>query len=542
MVRKVGDVARYEQSLSIGGSFPKKQLDTSAVELVQATSEMMAERAQKIDKRLFENALGQAENTIAANVARIEREYANDPAAMEEALTGWKEKFFEEIDDPQVYDRMSIQYDRTALLSIERAKDGQQRIIDDQARFGALQSLDAIEREFLGVSESLFSSNPAVAGAAAGSLQEIMDRLNGTLSQTDSQGMPLFSAEARFNRLSQAKDAGLGGAALAWVSRQSDKQAAIETIKNGGLTLNLPDGEGGVEKINVRDSLSPRALNMLESEAKRQESEAKANLIRQQEADIVTQINNQNQLMEMIQADGMSVDEKVFKINEMDLKGQIREDFATEARRYLSSAEKINAATDSAAMADIVTRMYDLNAMADTSPTEYLKGVQNVREEIIKARSDGKLSADDEVKLGNQLKTLTAAKTSDATQQLAYSFGEARKIIDTNLPPEQRGAAIRRMFYESEKLQGQAADPNAKEPVTQETYMKSARKIVDEYNAQRREVTLKTVQEVGNKPAAAPEEVETLLKEKGYSMRDVQETAKKYGISEQQVIEKLRAK
>lgn len=540
MARKVGDIARYEQTLSIGGSFPKKQVDTSAVQVVQASSEALAEKAAKIDKRVLENALGQAENTIAANVARIEREYANDPAGMEEALSGWKEQFFEEISDPDVHDRMSLQYDRTAILALERAKDGQQRILDDQARFGALQSLDAIEREFMGVSESLFSTNPNVASAAASSLQEIMGRLSGTLSQTDSQGMPLFSAESRFNRLTQAKDAGLGGAALAWVSRQPNKDAAIKTIKEGGLTLNLPDGQGGVEKINVRDSLSPRALNMLESEAKRQESEAKANLLRAQEADIVTQINNQNQLMELIQADGMSVDEKVFKINEMDLKGQIREDFATEARRYLSSAEKINAATDSTVMADIVTRMYDLNAMAETSPTEYLRGVQNVREEIIKKRADGKLSADDEVKLGNQLKTLTAAKTSDATQQLAYSFGEARKIIDNNLPPEQRGAAIRRMFYESEKLQQQAADPNAKEPVTQETYMQSARKIVDEYNAQRRQATLKTVQEVANPPPA--EDTEQVLKAKGYTMRDVQETAKKYGLTEQQVIEKLRAK
>lgn len=541
MVRKVGDIARYEQSLSITGGFPKKQIDTSGVELVQATSEMMAEKAQKIDKRMYENALGQAENTIASNVSRIEREYANQPEAMEEALGGWKEKFFEEIDDKDVHDRMSLQFDRTSLLAVERAKDGHQRIMDDQARFGALESLDSIDREFLGVSESLFSGNPAVAGAAASSLQEIMDRLNGTLSQTDSTGMPLFTADQRFNRLSQSKDAGLGGAALAWVGKQPDKQAAIETIKAGKLTLNLPDGEGGTEQVNIRDALSPRALNMLESEAKRQQSEQKANLLQAQEADIVTQINNQNQLMEMIQADGMSNEEKVFKINEMDLKGQIREDFANEARRYLSSAEKINAATDSGAMADIVTRMYDLNAIAENSPTEYLKGVQNVREEIVKKRADGKLSADDEVKLSNQLKTLTAAKTSDATQQLAYSFGEARKIIDNNLPPEQRGAALRRMFYESEKLQSQAADPNNKEPVTQQNYMQSARKIVDEHNAQRRQVTLDTVKEAYG-PPKQDKEIETLLKAKGYTQRDVQETAKKYGITEQQVIEKLRAK
>lgn len=543
MARRVGDIARYEQTLTIGGSFPKSQPDVSAVQVTQATGDMLYEKAQKIDQRILENAMGQAENAIASNVARIEREYANQPDAMQEALTGWQQKFFEEISDRQVRERMSLQFDRTAMLALERAKDGQQRIIDDQAQYSALQSLDNIDREYMGVAESLFSPNEKVSAAAAMSLQEITGRLGATLNQMDSRGLPMFSAEQRFSRLNQSKDAAISGGAIAWISRQSDKDAAIETIKKGDLKISLPNAEGGVDVISVKDTLSPRALNMLESEAKRQQAEQKSNLLKSQEADIVTQINNQQGVMELIQQGGMSTDELAMKINEMDLKGQIREDFATEARRYLSSVEKINAATDNQAMADIVTRMYDLNAIAETSPTEYLRGVQNVREEIMARRSDGKLSADDEVKLTNQLKTLTAAKTSDATQQLAYSFGEARKIIDNNLPPEQRGAAIRRMFYESEKLQKQASDPNVKEPVTQETYMQSARKIVDEHNAQRRQATLNTVKEVAKKPVAeADNGVAELLKSKGYTMRDVQETAQKYGITEQQVIEKLRAK
>lgn len=535
------DIPKYERQVVITGGGNNTSFATGEVKNLQLQADAMRNTAVQIEERIAENAYGQAQNTIAAEVSRIEREYPNDPMAIEEALGNFKETFFEEFNDAEVADRAMIQFDRTSLLAVERAKDGQQRIIDDQARFGALQSMDTIQREFLEVSKDIFSTNPQVSAAAQASLQETMDRLAGTLSQRDSKGMPLFTADQRFNALEQAKDAGIGGAAIAWINQQPDKDAALKTIQEGNLKLKLPDGNGGFQEISVKDSISPRALGMLESEAERQKKQIEADLWAAQEADAITQIQNQKSMTEFIQSGEASMEEKVAKINEMDLKGQVKDGFAEEARRYLSSKEKINAATDNETMANIVTRMYDMNSMSEYSEKDYLNGIQNIREDIIKQRANGKLSADDEVKLNNQLKTLTSSKVSDATQQIATSFGSARQIIDDNLPPEMRGEAVRKLFYETQKLE--KGDPETGQPYTQEEYNMKARTIVDDFNKTRREKALKTVQSISQPaPAKQDETDEAVLKSKGYTMRDVSETAKKYGISEAEVIAKLKAK
>lgn len=495
----VSGVATYEKSLSLSGvKTPKTQFSTGPIQEQKAIGSFLQEKAQKIDDRIYRNAMAEAENTLSSEMARMEREYANKPDAMREAITEYRDKFFEDITDPDIADKLGMQYDRSALLAVERAKDGHQRIVDDQAKFYTLQSIDQAERELIGVSGDVFSKNPTVAAAATSKLQEVMGRIKSAAFQVNSQGEPIFSAEARFQRIGAIQDAGFGGAALEYIRQAADKEAAIQAIEKGELTIDLPDGKGGVEKINVKDALSSRALSSLRSEAKRQQDEQKKALIEAQEADIQTQIKNQAGLMEIIQSDGLSTDEKVLKLNEMDLKGEIREDFAAEARRYLSSAEKINAATDNQVIADIVTRMYDLNSIAGMNDKDYLIGVQNLKKDIMTQRANGRLSGDDEVKLNNQIKTLMSAKVSEATQKVAYQFSDARALIDQSLPPEERGDAIRKLFYETIDLQKKAEDPEnkGKDAEIQAMYKERAQAIISDNVKSRRENAVKRAEEL----------------------------------------------
>lgn len=270
------DVEKYERQITAVGSMPKAQFSTAPVQVLQRQSDLMLNKATEIDQRIAENAFQQAQNTLAANVARMEREYANNPEALESALNEYKDTFFEDINDTDVADRMGIQYDRTGLLALERAKDGQQRVINDQARFNGLAAMQGINEEIRGVSDSIFSENPKVAAAAQASLQEIIDRASGTVSQVDSQGMPLFEAGQRFTMVTNAKDSALEGGVFAWFERQPDKVAALERFKKGELKLNLPDGNGGFETVDVRTALNENSLRTLEATAQRQIAEAEA--------------------------------------------------------------------------------------------------------------------------------------------------------------------------------------------------------------------------------------------------------------------------
>ena len=160
----------------------------------------------------------------------------------------------------------------------------------------------------------------------------------------------------------------------------------------------------------------------------------------------------------------------------------------------MQSLGDLNAATNSDRMADIVTRMYDINAN-DESDSDYLIGIRNIRDEIMKARADGDLSADDEAKLNNQMKTLTSARTAEATNQVSYMFGNARELIQNGLPPELRGDATRQLFYAAQELQAQAQDPE-KEPITVKEYRVKALEIIDAIKEQRRTGAIQKMQDL----------------------------------------------
>ncbi len=248
----------------------------------------------------------------------------------------------------------------------------------------------------------------------------------------------------------------------------------------------------------------------------------------------VEQLANQHELMDRIESNDVTTDDKMLDINKQELTGTINQEFAADARRYLESKEKINAITNSNKMADIVTRMYDLNSMADMNEKDYLIGVQNIRQEIMQKRAKGELSRDDEEKLSNQIKTLMSNKVSDATQNVSLSFGDARKVIDHALPPDLRGVATRKLFYKvDEEMQ---KNPDLTRDQQKALYSEHAMEIVDEINKERRTKALATV--------AAPvvaDDRESFLKTVGYTMDDVKETAKNHGVTEAVVIQQLRA-
>lgn len=300
-------------------------------------------------------------------------------------------------------------------------------------------------------------------------------------------------------------------------------------------------------KISAEISRNPdQAIALLESEDYKNDlpSDSFSNLYKSaqkaKESNSLNQIKNQNGLLEELEQDNLSYGEKIFQINKMELVGDISQGFASDARRYLESKKNLQSATNSDAMADIITQMYDLNTIADQNEQDYLVGLQNLKRKIMASRVEGLLSREDEEKLNNQLRTLTAAKTADVTSTIGFSFGEANKIIEESLPPELRGKATRDLFYKvNEEIEKRGTVSREEE---RSIYKDYARNIVDTMNANRRKNALDAVDKIRNPVVEGNQEIETFLQQNGFTMDDVKETAKKYGMTEQQVIDRIRNK
>ena len=214
-------------------------------------------------------------------------------------------------------------------------------------------------------------------------------------------------------------------------------------IRNEDQTVEqrIESGQNVIDQINEKDAL----VKDLESELKDFESEEIKKVESEIQASRFTQISNYSSAMETVQDVSISDNDKLFSIAESEMKGNIGREEAVLLRRYVTSAKALNAVTNSEVMGDIVARAYDLNAdfEMDANSNNYLQGVNNLREDILIARSKGDLTSDDELKLNNQLKTLTAAKIAGATSEIAQANSKADRTIKESLQPDLWGVARR---------------------------------------------------------------------------------------------------
>lgn len=246
---------------------------------------------------------------------------------------------------------------------------------------------------------------------------------------------------------------------------------------------------------------------------------------------------NTQQVTDMINDQGQTFYQKRLALDTMEQQGAISNTTAANARRVLVDKNAVDAVTDSPKMADFVQKMYDLNAVTGTSAKDYLNGVTDLHNQILSAQADGSLNAADVQKMNNEMKTITSARLSGATEQIGTTFPSAIKSQINTLPPEYRGDAIRSLFYatngQSDKLSPQAYT---------QLVNTSAQKVVDDINSQRRQAAVSAVQQTAQPKAtqqtltddqflqkikSSPEEVEQFARSKNVPVSRVMDALRK---------------
>lgn len=236
---------------------------------------------------------------------------------------------------------------------------------------------------------------------------------------------------------------------------------------------------------------------------------------------------------------------KRLAIDKMEFSGQINNKTAAQARRVLSSEKSLTDLSKNDDMADIITRMYDLNALDEFDSEDYLVGVQNIRQEILAKQADGDLNASDASKLSKQLDQLSSSKIAEATQNVGLEFYTANQKFQ-QLSPEYRGQATRELFYRSNGQNLSATE-----------FDQHANKIIDDIRIRSRQSTMKKLKEMDSgqypppletpkagepSPTLAPPlafDPAKFMKEKNISKESLQATAAKYNVTEYEVLRRI---
>lgn len=269
--RQIGINARVQET---GGPQGGAQLSANvAADLRQ--------RRDNYQAQAMENAYLKGTTSLTQNLERIENEHQNDPDALSEAIEDYSTSFLDEVTDPNMSARFELQLQKASQTAIARATAKRQTIINEQARFDNLQSLETIKSRLPSVARGLLSQDDAIALAASEEMQEILQRGTGMMGATDANGQPLFNASFRVNQLNELKDTALQSAVEDWLDTQPDKTAALDIFEKGELTIKLPNADGDFDTVNVRDSVSPQTARLIQQEAKTQISEQQA-LVKQQ--------------------------------------------------------------------------------------------------------------------------------------------------------------------------------------------------------------------------------------------------------------------
>lgn len=280
---------------------------------------------------------------------------------------------------------------------------------------------------------------------------------------------------------------------------QSDPKRAAQLLQDPNVAQHFSTQDIGSMAMVIQKTTKQQALIQSLSTAKAQ-------------VDLSDVVNN----------DKMTYFEKRAAIDKADMEGTVTTKAAAAARRVLTSSSDLDAQTDTPIMADIINKTYDLNASATTSPDDYLMGVKDLQQQVLDMQANNQLTAKDGQKLNRQISDLTSAKLAAATNTAGSEFYDANQKFNV-LPPEYRGQATRSLFYAAH---GQNMSPSQ--------INNQAQQIIDQVNKQRRVSAQNTVQGVQQSDTQ-------FLSGLGVTPDMIAHTAQKYGISQQEVITRLRA-
>ena len=251
---------------------------------------------------------------------------------------------------------------------------------------------------------------------------------------------------------------------------ESNPTAAINGLKSGKY---------GVKPEEYHDTL--QKITQIKTNRK----------LEQEYYEQLRQDQTESKALSYVTSDRYTYAQKTQFIDEAEMNGDISTTYAAKLRRGIRSQNpnKNRSISDAKAVSNIMQQAYDLNENV-LDDKEYLKGIQNIRNNIVDLHQQGLINTKDANSFNNQLDTATRKRTAQAASGVSYSseWKDAREYIESSLPPELRATAYRDVFY---KTQDANLEGKSKKEIRQ-YYKNQAIGVANEIKSNNRAKALQT--------------------------------------------------
>jgi len=223
----------------------------------------------------------------------------------------------------------------------------------------------------------------------------------------------------------------------------------IESLRDKE-TLYVIDPNDSTKKVAVSQDEKETIIEQLENDLKDFSEGETKKAEGKQASNRLAQINAYNGYQTTVLDSEISDEQKLVDITKGEMDGTFDRDGARKLRAYVNSSKALNAVTNPEKYGTLISQLYDLNANLDLDENgeAYLKGLNNINDQVIEMRTNGQLSQSDENKFRSQMDNLTNAKKAKATVAIRESWYKADKILTESLPPELTGEGTRLLFEE----------------------------------------------------------------------------------------------
>tara|TARA_R100000781_G_scaffold104927_1_gene68696 strand:+ start:1251 stop:2912 length:1662 start_codon:yes stop_codon:yes gene_type:complete len=176
---------------------------------------------------------------------------------------------------------------------------------------------------------------------------------------------------------------------------------------------------------------------------------------RLQNAQVATfkeQIDNFNNLRDqLVSEDNLgNFAQKENNVRFARLTNQINDAQESALINYINSDKALNAINDDGLIDRTIVQVYDVLEIPEDEI--YLKGIQNIQNDLLLMRASGKILPEEYEKVTNQIQNLTNKRNAQAGSDLSLGYELASNAVKIALPnrPELAGTLMRGLFLEAE--------------------------------------------------------------------------------------------
>ncbi|MDI1227355.1 MAG: hypothetical protein PSY14_06710 [bacterium] len=192
-------------------------------------------------------------------LADYEKAHFADPRGFQDKGDKYLQGLLPEMQgfDPALAQHFQNNFKLQQLNALNRVTARADSITADRQLENALTNYDQIERDQATLSAQLFSSGSANVMQVMTQMTSNAQKMADLSIMTGPHGQPLFDARQRVKLRQSAEETVSSQIGTAWLQRQPDQIAALDSWQKGEAFVDVTDNDGQMSRMNLADVLSP---------------------------------------------------------------------------------------------------------------------------------------------------------------------------------------------------------------------------------------------------------------------------------------------